>query len=138
MAATTNQLIVAQQPSGLVGVPVVASVNIPQGTMVFGIAASGLATNAIAAGANHFLGIARGQADNSAGADSAKTVEVYQTGVFQLEGSGFTQALVGDKIYAVDNFAVNATAAAQTLVGRCVEFVSSTKIMVRIEVGIQA
>jgi hypothetical protein len=138
MAATTNQVIVAQEPSGLVGVPVVASVNIPQGTMVFAVAASGLATNSIAGGANHFLGIARGQADNSSGGNSDKTVEVFQTGVFQLEGSGFTQALVGDKIYAVDNFAVNATATSQTLVGRVTEFVSSTKIMVRLETGIQA
>ena len=138
MAVTANQLIVAQSPGGLQKGLVAASTTLYQGTLAFSIAASGYIDDDIAAGANHFMGIVKEKADNSSGAAGDIDVELYTTGVFQMEGSGFTQALVGDKIYAVDNFTVNTTSASQTLVGRCVEFISSTKIMVKIEVGVQA
>lgn len=138
MAATTNQLIKAQQPDGLIAVPVIASTNFPQGTMAFAVAASGHASNVIASGANAFLGVVKEQCDNSSGAAAAKKVELYTQGVFEFQGTGFTQALVGDKIYAIDNFAVDGTSTNQTLIGRCTEFISSTRIMVQIEVGTQA
>lgn len=138
MAATTNQLIKAQQPDGLVAIPVIASLFVPQGTMVFSVAASGHGSNAIAAGANHFMGIAKEQCDNASGAAAAKKVEVYTKGRFLLPGTGLTQAMVGDKAYAVDNFAVDGTSTSQTLIGRFTEFVSSTAMYVDIEVGVQA
>lgn len=138
MAVTANQLIVAQNPRGLVRGRVAASTTLYQGTMAFAIAASGFINGSIAAGANHFMGIVKDQVDNGAGGDGDKNVELFTKGTFELQGSGFTQALVGDKIYAVDNFTVNGTATSQTLIGRCVEFISATRIMVEIEVGAQA
>src|SRR5690554_2437007 len=138
MAVTANQLIVSQDQGSLRSVPVAASTRIYQGTLVYSVAASGFADDGHATGANSFLGIANGEADNSSGSAGDKKVEVFTHGAFELQGSGFTQALVGDKIYGVDNFTVTATATNNTLIGRCVEFVSATKIMVEIEVGTQA
>lgn len=138
MATTSNQLIVAQCPRGLQKGLVVASKTLYQGTLAFAVAASGYITDSMAAGANHFMGIVKDNVDNSAGASGDKTVELYTEGVFEMQGSGFTQALVGDKIYAIDNFTVDNTATSQTLIGRCVEYISATKIMVKIEVGVQA
>jgi len=133
---TTNQPITAREPRGRISVPVGTGLKIPQGTLVFAIAATGYATNAIAAGANHFLGVAVSEADNTAGADGAINVEVYTQGIFQLVAVSGLLAWVGDKIYAIDNGAVDATATSQTLVGHCVEYVSATKIGVQIKAGV--
>lgn len=138
MAASANQLITAQEPGGLQKVLVAASTTLYQGTMAFAIAASGYADDDTATGANAFLGVVKEKADNSSGSAGDIAAEVYTTGVFEFTGSSLTQALVGDKIYASDNFTVTATSTNNTLIGRCVEFVSSTRIRVRIEVGTQA
>lgn len=138
MAVTENQLIAAQGAGGLQKGLVVASMTLYQGTLAFSVAASGYITDAIAAGANHFMGIVKEKVDNSGGSSGDKAVELYTKGRFRMFGSSFTQALVGDKIYAIDNFTVDATSASQTLVGRCVEFISDTEIVVDIEVGVQA
>jgi hypothetical protein len=132
MAVSANQPIRARDPEGLIAVPVIASTTLYQGTLAFAVAASGHASNVIAAGANSFLGIVKSEADNSSGAAAAISAEIYTQGQFELQGSGFTQALVGDLIYAVDNFAVNATSTNQPIVGKCLVFISSTKIIVDI------
>lgn len=138
MAVTANQATPMRNPRSRVSVPVAAGIRIYEGTMVFGIAASGYGTDAIAAGANHFLGIAAAEADNSAGAAGDISVDLYTEDEADLPGTGLTQALVGDKIYASDNYTVTATATSMTLIGRCTEFLSSTKIRVKLEVGAQA
>lgn len=138
MASTQNQLIKSRNPGGKVAIPSAASIRHYQGCAVFSIAASGYATDAIAAGANAFMGIAIAECDNSAGAAGDKKVEVYTGGEFELQGSSLTQALVGDKIYMSDNFTATGTSTNNTLVGRCTEFISSTRIMVKLEVGTQA
>jgi predicted RecA/RadA family phage recombinase len=132
MAVTANQPIRATNPHDLISTPVIASTTLYQGTLAFAVAASGHASNVIAAGANSFLGIVKSEADNSTGAAAAIQAEIYTKGIFELQGSSFTQALVGDLIYAVDNFTVNATSSSQSLVGKCVGFVSTTKILVDI------
>ena len=138
MAVTANQLIAARNPGGLISAPVAASTRLYQGTMSFAVAASGYADDDTATGANAFLGIVKDDTDNSSGSAGDKTAELYTDGIFELAGSGFTQALVGDKIYASDNFTVTATSTNNTMIGRCVEFVSATKLRVQILVGTQA
>lgn len=138
MAATTDQLIVAQEPCSRRSFPVAASISIPQGTLVFATAGGGFATNAVATGGNHFLGVAIASADNSAGSNGDIQVECYTSGSFELPGSSLAQALVGDKIYAPDNYTVSGTSTDSTLIGRCDGFVSSTKIRVKLETGLQA
>lgn len=136
MAVTANQLTISQKPKNLQHQPVAAAKRIYHGTLVF--LASGYATDAIAAGANKFAGVAAQDMDNSAGAAGDKTVETWRSGRFTLPGSGFTQATVGVPIYASDNYTVTTTSASMTLVGRCVEYVNATTIVVDIEPGTEA
>lgn len=138
MAVTANQIISARNPRSRTSAPVLTAIHIYEGTMVFAVAASGYATDDDAGGANHFLGIAAAECDNSAGASGAKSVELYTEDEFDLVGSGFTQALVGDKIYATDNYTITPTSTTATLIGRCTEFLSTTKLRVKLEVGLQA
>lgn len=130
MAVTADQLINMGE-RGSIGGPVAATVILYQGTMVF--TASGWLTDVTASGANRFAGIAKKQYDNSAGANGDIDAELFDEGVFVLTGSGFTQGTVGSLIYASDNYTVTTTSATNTLIGRCVEFISSTQIKVAIE-----
>lgn len=138
MATSQNQLIKSRNARSRVAIPVKGSTHIYQGQLVFAVAASGLADSAIATGANALFGVAAEEKDNSSGSDGDLKVECFTEGEFELQGSGFTQALVGDKIYASDNFTVTGTSTNNTLIGRCTEYVSSTKIMVKLEPGTQA
>jgi predicted RecA/RadA family phage recombinase len=136
MAVTANQLSIVQNPHNLQAQPVAASKRLYAGTLVF--LASGYATDAIAAGANKFAGVAAQEVDNSSGAAGDKNIETWRSGRFTLAGSGFTQASVGVPIYASDNYTVTATSTSNTLIGRCVEYISATSIVVDIEPGTEA
>lgn len=138
MAVTADQLIVSQEshPLDLQSQPVAASKTIYKGTLVF--LASGYATDVINAGANKFAGIADQHVDNSAGSAGDKNVETWRSGRFELVGSSFTQATVGVPIYASDNYTVTATSTSNTLIGRCVEYISATRIVVDIKPGAEA
>lgn len=137
MAVTANQLVTAQQPDGLVGYPVLASTHIYKGTMCFVVAASGYLTDDDASGANAFAGIASQEVDNSSGSNGDLTCECWTEGKFELVGSSLTQAIVGDKIYATDNYTITGTGTSATRIGNATEFVSATKAMVQIRVGDQ-
>lgn len=135
MAVTANQVI-KQQAADRANYPVAASTMIYEGTMTF-VTTSGYADDDTASGANAFAGIAVEQVDNSAGSAGDKVVEVYNKGQFELVGSGFAQTDVGMDIYASDNFTITKTrAAAAPRIGRCVGYVSSTKVIVDIRPGV--
>ena len=129
MAVTANQLITAQDAGNIRSLRA-GAFNHYQGTLVF--EASGYSTNVISTTANPFMGIAIAQYDNSAGSAGDMSVEFFTTGSFQLVGSSFTQADAGKLIYATDNYVISVTSTNQPPVGRCIEFVSSTLIMVEI------
>lgn len=137
MSVTANQLIQAQNAGALVGIPVAASTHIYQGTIVFhertSGAGEGYATDDDDGGANDFAGIAREEQDNSSGSAGDKTVEVYQEGAFVLQGTGFSQANVGDTVYASDNFTVTTSSSSTSKIGKIVEYISSTKVRVLID-----
>lgn len=130
MAVTANQLI-TRGDSDVGGGPVAASTTLYQGTMAF-INATGYFDDDVAAGVNAFGGIVRQYVDNSSGAAGDKNVEVFREGQFKLAGTGFTQADVGKRVYATDNFTVTLTAGAATFIGYVASYVSSTAIMVDI------
>ena len=138
MAATTNQLIQAQDAGGLIGVPVATTTTIYQGTINFinrtSGADEGYLTGDDNGGANTFAGIARAKVDNSAGAAGDLTAELYTEGSFVLPGTGFTQSLVGDVAYATDNNTVTASSGSAVKIGRFVEYISTTKMRVKIDV----
>jgi predicted RecA/RadA family phage recombinase len=115
-----------------------AAIHIYQGTMVFfertSGSSEGYGTDTDDGGANNFAGIAVDECDNSAGAAGAKSVEVFTEGTFELKGTGFSQAIVGDLAYAGDNYTVTATSGGMSKIGRFVEYVSTTKMGVKIDV----
>ena len=139
MAVTANQ-IVKQQDGSIRSYPVAASTKIYQGTLVF-LTASGYADDDTATGVNGFLGIAKEYVDNSSGSAGDLSVEVYTEGDFELVGGGtYTQANVGDIVYAEDNYTIGvAISSASVPIGKVTRFVSGTKLIVDIEtVGVNA
>lgn len=137
MSVAANQLVQDQDAGALVGIPVGASTHIYGGTLVFrertSGAGEGYATDTPDTNANDFAGVARDEADNSAGSAGDKDVECYQEGSFVLQGSGFSQANNGDVAYASDNYTVT-TNNAYAAIGRIVEVLSATKVRVKIDV----
>lgn len=130
MAVTANQLI-ARQDGEKISVPVAASTTLYQGTLSF-VDSSGYAEETTGSGANKFAGIVIEQVDNSSGSNGDKEVELWVCGDYELSGSGFTQADVGQNIYATDNYTVTTTAAGGVLIGSVARYVSSTKVVVRL------
>lgn len=133
MAVTVNQTT-PRADDCRNGLPVAASTNILEGTLVFADS-NGRAADDTGSGANPFAGVAVAQQDNSGGGAEALQVEVHTEGKFLLVGTGFTQATVGKRIYATDNYTVTAdgTTANAVPIGKCAAYVSSTKIWVEIE-----
>jgi len=136
MAVTANQLIVCSEAGDRVKLPVAATTTLYQGTIAFVQRTSGsdegYGTGEDNNGANDFAGIVIEKADNSAGAAGAVAAEVYQKGAFVLAGTGFTQSLVGDMAYATDNYTVTASSSNAERIGTFVEYISTTKMRVRI------
>ena len=133
MAVTANQLV-TREDGILGGGPVLAAITLYIGTMAFIDAANGYITNIINGGANKFAGIVRDYVDNSAGANGAVSATLWEKGSFVLVGSGFTQADVGKKIYATDNYAVHLTSTSRTYIGTVTRVISSTRVLVAIDV----
>ena len=124
MAVTANQLT-KRADGERKSYPVAASTNIYQGTLVY-INASGYADDDTAAGVNEFAGVAISQADNSSGSNGDIEVEVWYEGGFELLGTAFTQANVGDKVYGVDNFTTSLSGTGNTYLGRMTRYTSAT------------
>lgn len=133
MAALTASRNVVEQEGNLLAFPVVASDIIYKGALVKHNAAGYLAPCAGEAG-SQFAGIAYEEKDNSAGLAGAIVVRVIQEGCFELPGSGFSQANVGDQVYATDDNEVTVTegTGSKQKVGVIVKFISSTKVLVKI------
>lgn len=132
MAVSANQLIKRQEGCKFKGLAAVAVLY--QGTLAF-VNASGYIDDDTASGVNTFAGIVIENVDNSGGSAGDETVELWRRGIFELPGSGFTQADVGKAIYASDNYTLTLTATGNVYVGRVHEYVSATKLLVAIDVG---
>jgi hypothetical protein len=133
MAAVTANQITKRRAPDRANYPVAASTRLYEGTLAF-VTAAGYLDDDTASGANGFAGIVVEEVDNSSGSAGDKRCEVYNKGQFELVGSSFAQTDVGIDIYAANNWDVsNARAAAKVRIGRCVEFISATKIVVDIE-----
>lgn len=131
MAVTANQMVTKSNATRS-KVRVAASKRLYRGTLVFG--ASGYGTDVIAAGANPFLGVAVDEADNSSGSAGDVSVEVEREGRFLLTGASLTQAMVGTRCYATDNYTITNVAEDKTYIGVFDEFVSATECWIRIDV----
>ncbi len=114
--------------------PVIASDIIFEGAAV-GDNGSGLARPLVAA--DPFLGFAREQCDNSAGAASAKKVKLWEKGKIQLTVTGVASADdVGQTVYATDDDTFTLTASGASSIGKVARWVSGTTCIVEFE-GVQ-
>ena len=133
MAVTAEQRMKIQGPRHTGFGPVITSVVLYGGTMVFVDASTGYLTNDDDGGANAFAGIAKRTYDNSSGSSGDIDAELYTECDIELTGSGFDQADNHVDIYATDNYTITTTGTSATYIGRSVAYVSSTKLIVRIE-----
>lgn len=131
MAVTANQLT-KRQDGCRKSYPLAASIVIYEGTLNF-LTVAGYLTDVVASGVNKFAGIALAYVASQT-ADGDANPEVHTEGVFELTGTGFTQASVGLDVYATDNYTVTcAPSASGVRIGRCEGYISSTKILVEID-----
>jgi len=118
MALTQDRSIQARHTGRLVPLRVAAGVVIHMGAIV-AVDANGWAVPAANTAGLAVIGVAQERADNTQGANGARTACV-QKGVFGLANSGsapITQAHVGRPAYIEDDGAVTATAGAQVVAG---------------------
>ncbi|MBI5815894.1 MAG: hypothetical protein HZB29_09825 [Nitrospinae bacterium] len=112
MALTSGKQI-TRKGDDLFAAPVAAAAKIYEGALV-SAKATGYAAPATDTAGEHFLGVARIEADNTGGTNGAITVEGYREDVHELTGAGaMTQADVGEDAYVVDDATVGRGIAAQ-------------------------
>ena len=111
--------------------PVIASDIIYEGAAV-GDNGSGLARPLVAG--DPFMGFALKQCDNSAGAASAKNVNLQESGGIVLDVTGVSSAAdVGEAVYATDDNVFTLTASGASAIGKVMRWISSTKCVVKFE-----
>lgn len=114
--------------------PVIASDIIFEGAAV-GDNGSGLARPLVAA--DPFLGFAKEQCDNSAGAASARNVKIFERGKIELDVVGVASADdVGQTVYASDDDTFTLTSTSNSAIGKVARWVSGTRCVVYFE-GVQ-
>jgi predicted RecA/RadA family phage recombinase len=81
------------------------------------------------------IGVAMEGCDNSAGADGAKTVRVWKTGVFEYTKASAAQTDLGTAVYVHDDQTVGASSTNSVLAGYVAKYVDSTHVGVRIDLA---
>lgn len=137
--AIDQQVVMTGQPYGQSDAPVKAGAVLPHGTMAFIDAASGFLTNDDNAGANKYAGIMARRADNTGGANGDIDGVFYaHDNRFELPfNDAITQADIGKKVYAQDNYGLSTTATTAAFVGILEKFVSTSKGLVKPEFAAQ-
>ncbi|MBW1713701.1 MAG: hypothetical protein JRJ59_11190 [Deltaproteobacteria bacterium] len=131
MALTADQRITDRE-GRLIGLKVREAQKIYGGSLV-ATDSTGYARPASDTAGLVFRGVARSQADNSAGLDGDKWVETYTRGDFQLAvASTLSQADLGRPVFVKDDGQVDLTSVYGVLVGRIVEIVSTSQALVRL------
>jgi len=130
-AVTANQVIKKQTTQRGTG-PIYESTTIYEGTFCF-VNSTGYVTGDTDSGASMFAGIAVENYDNSSGSSGDLDAEWFAEGIFELTGSGFTQADVGKEVFASDNYTITLTDSSSAVpIGVVQEYVSATAIRVKI------
>jgi len=133
MPALTGDYDPQAKEGNLIAYPVGANVIIYKGALV-SVRNNGYAYPARSGvSTDQFVGVAYETVNNSGGSDGAKVVRVLKRGTFVYNGTGFTQASVGAAFYALDDNTLTTTATNNQLVGYGVEYISSTKLRIRID-----
>lgn len=127
MTALTAAKEVLEKGSKRIQLLVAASTVIYKGALVK-INAAGYAAPCAAEAGAVFVGTAMETVDNSSGAAGDLTIDVdAEPEIFYVAGTGFTQAMVGEKMYASDDQTASTTQGAnEQEIGRAIELVSAT------------
>jgi len=131
MALTANTIVESRGERGVIPFAVGSAKHIYRGAIVSIELATGYvrpSTSGVVP--DRHAGVAREEADNSAGAGGDKSVEIYTEGEFLLTGSGFAQADVGESVYTTDDGTITKTPTQNVLLGRITNFVSATRVWV--------
>ena len=82
-----------------------------------------------------FAGVAYEQVDNSGGSAGDLSVRVETERAFNFAGAGFTQADLLKEVYAADDNTVQIAAGTNLVkVGKIIEVISATEVLVKLEV----
>jgi len=130
MALSANQEVDHYIDQELRTFKVAASAHVYKGALV-SVKTDGYAHGLVAG--ELFVGIAYEEADNSSGADGAKSVRVYTLGDFDHALSGAAIANVGDAVYASADGTLTFTATNNSYVGVCIDVPSSGNIILRLD-----
>lgn len=129
MAALTDNKLVEEKDGKIVQMIVKASTTVYRNALVMIEAATGHIKPCAAEASAIFAGVA--YEDNK---DGASVIRVIREGVFPMVAAGMAQTDLGKAVYASDDQTVSTTQGANELeVGKIVEVVSATKVMVDIK-----
>jgi hypothetical protein len=138
MAALTAQLDTLEKRGDVLAYPVGASKRIYKGALVVVDTTTGYAETGSDAANKNFVGVAYEDADNSSGGAGAISVRVKKTGAHLLNAASGAQTSVGKPALLVDDNTVQTAATTNNIgVGQIVEYVSATKLRVRIDTAVK-
>jgi hypothetical protein len=133
MAALTAPYDPTEKEGHLIAYPVGAAKRIYKGGLVVVDTTTGYAEAGSDAANRAFVGVAYEDADNSAGAAGALTVRVKKGGAFVYNSVGAAQTDVGKQALLVDDNTAKTAATTNNIpVGQVVEYLSATRLRVRI------
>ena len=127
MAALTKDRATPYRDGIEIDFPVAANTKIYAGSLVCANT-TGYAVPAADTPGLKFAGVALEQADNTGGANGAKTVRLRRSGVFEFDAASITQAMVGTAMYIVDDHTMDdATGPTNDIrIGILVKYVADT------------
>jgi hypothetical protein len=127
MAALTKDRATPYRDGIEIDFPVAANIKIYAGSLVCANT-TGYAVPAADTAGLKFAGVALEQADNTGGANGAKTVRLRRSGVFEFDAASITQAMVGTAMYIVDDHTIDdATGPTNDIrIGILVKYVADT------------
>src|SRR5574343_973352 len=132
--ALSRDLQIKRQEGVLAAYPVKTATEIFKGSMVC-VDTNGYALPAVDNSGYFFVGIASEYVNNT-GANGAKWISVYRSGLFELPASSITQAHVGDIMYVVNDGEFDETTPANSVVcGRLQKYISATRGVLDISFG---
>jgi hypothetical protein len=133
MAVLTQDRNTVRKQGDYAAYPVKGGETVYAGSLVC-IDANGYAVAAADTAGYRFVGVARGNADNSSGQDSDMSVEVWRRGCFEFAATGMTLADAGGSAYLLDDQTVGlaATATNDVPCGLISEYISATSVYVDI------
>lgn len=128
MAALTKDRATPYRDGIEIEFPVAANSKIYAGSLVCANT-SGYAVPAADTAGLRFLGVALEQADNTGGANGAKSVRLRRSGAFEFDAASITQAMVGTAMYVVDDHTMDDAAGPvnDVRIGILVKYVADTK-----------